>query len=178
MTRLIPFLIFLFTLAFVGWSQTEGYFNPPEVMSGLPLDKIGSNGWSGQMNKVEPLGGLAYPGDNVKFELLLTNTSKETLKTTPTIEICRFATRLVDLKDWWKPDFVNEYVGKPVRVTLAEMTIEPGKNVTIPWASKAKEFSDFGTYAVIIDIPGKGRQGVATFVRLHAANPKQGDGKK
>lgn len=171
-------LVLLFSLGGVAWSQPAGYFGPPEVMQGLPLEKAGSQGWTGKVDKIEPLGGLAYPGDPVSLELSLVNQGKEPLTVTPTIEICRFASRLIDIKDWWKPDFVYEFVGTPVRTPLAQVTIDPGKSAVLPWASKPKEFAEFGAYAVILDLPGKGRQGVGTFVRLHAPNPKQGDGQK
>lgn len=159
-------------------AQGEGYFNPPEVMQGLPLDKAGAKGWRGQVNKIEPLGGLAYPGETVSLELALTNTGKEPLKVTPTLEVTRFASRLIALKDWFKPDFTNDFVGKPTRFKLAEAEIPPGKSVTIPFQAKVGEFADFGAYALILDLPDLGRQGVGTFVRLHAPNPAQGDGRK
>ena len=158
-------------------AQGAGYFDAPEVMQGLPLDKAGSNGWAGQVKSMSPLGAIAYPGEIVTFDLLLSNSDKDVLKVAPTIEVCRFATRMTDMNDWFKPGYVNEFVGKPARTTVPAVEIAPGKNVVVSWASKANEFTDFGAYAVIVDIPGKGRQGVATFVRIHPPNPLVGDGR-
>ena len=171
-------LVLSFALAAIVFAQGEGYFGPPEVMQGLPLEKAGSQNWNGTMEKIAPLGGLVYPGEVVSLEISLHNTGKEALVITPTLEICRFASRLVKMDDWFLPKSSNDFVGTPVRIAQQQMTIAAGKSSKISWAATAKEFSEFGTYAIILDLPGKGRQGIGTFVRLHAPNPKQGDGKK
>jgi len=152
----------------------------------LRLQIPGSGGWNTQVTALEPYGGIIYPGQTVRLSLELLNTSKDKpLTGVPTLEIVRFGSKLE--KEGGKPDDFHtqgnliSYVplGESTRIVQHGITLQPGEKAALTWASAtADDFAAFGTYLVIVDIAGVGRQPAATFARCHPYNVKDtGDGK-
>jgi len=134
----------------------------PEELTPLTLDVAGTNGWSAAPASLEPAFGIAYPGEKWVVNLQLTGVDADVK---PTIEVVRFGTRH-DLLNPLQADLVlvnrSDVVvcGKPLRV---ETKIE---NNTLRWEGGGNDLAELGCYAVIVEIPGKGRQVGATVARV------------
>lgn len=173
---LIPLLVFAEGEPFMFAEQ-----NAP-----LKLQIPGTDGWNAQCVSIEPYAGIIYPGQMVKFTLEIRNTSKDkTITGTPTLEMVRFGSKLE--KEGGRPgdfhtqDNLVSYVplGEPIRIPRDAINLKPGEKVQLSWEqTKADDFALFGTYLILVDIAGVGRQSAATFARCHSYNVKDtGDGK-
>ena len=185
-TRL-SLLLLILAVAFPLVLRAEGEpFMFAEQNAPLKLQIPGSGGWTTQVLALAPYGGIIYPGQAVNLTLEIQNTSKDkTLAGTPTLEIVRFGSKLE--KEGGKPDDFHtqgnliSYVplDTPVYKLRDAISLKPGEKTTLNWKQdNPEEFAKFGTYVVIVDLPGVGRQPAATFARCHAYNSKDtGDGK-
>jgi hypothetical protein len=168
-------------------SHAEGDpFLVPEQNAPLRLLVPGAGGWTTQCTALEPYAGIIYPGQAVKLSVEVKNTSKDaTLAGVPTLEIVRFGSKLEKEgglpSDFFTQGHLITYVplGDPVRAAQPAISLKPGEKTTLTWAqANPDDFALFGTYIVIVDIAGVGRQAAATFARCHPYNVKDtGDGK-
>lgn len=159
---------------------------PESIEQGEPLQlgMPGDKGWRVEATAVSPLGGLAYPGEEVSLELSLRNEGDKPLATTPILEVVRIGSRFERFErgegEGAEPREVAGLVplGKPVRIELPQVDVAPKGAAAIAWkAEKADAFADFGLYAAIVELGGKGRQLAATFARIRPPNPDAGDGR-
>jgi hypothetical protein len=166
-----------------GWANLFRY---PEQLEPLQLETSGSHGWSAEVAKISPPAGILYPGDTVKIELKLCNSGKTAITAEPTLEVVRVG----DHFERFDPTRGDPMIGgmimrtvplaPPARFKLPAVAIKAGGSATLAWApavSGPGDFTPFGLYAVILDVPGLGRQGVASFARVYPPNPAAGDGK-
>ena len=161
-----------------------GLFQLPEHLEALELSKAGTNGWRVVANVIQPAGGVAYPNEVVTLDLGLRNEGDAPLVAEPILEVVRIGTRF----DRFDPALRSSTsdgevvrlipIGKPSRIELPKVQVARGKEAEIGWkAAKADEFQELGVYAVILDVPRRGRQAVATFARVRRPNRAGGDGK-
>ncbi len=174
---LVATIIFL---AAIGNTQLYTY---PEQLEPLKLDKGGSKSWSAEVSKITPVAGILYPGDAVSMEMTVKNTGKEAITETPTVEVVLVGAKFEGFDGTRGDPMIGGLkmrtvpLAEPVRFPLPITKIEPGKTTIFKWSSDAKAFTKFGLYAVIIDYPTGGRQGVGSFARVYPPNKAAGDGK-
>jgi len=159
-------------------------FHHPEQLTPLKLEADGAGGWFVRVKSLSPAGGVVYPGETLSLELAVRNTSRVALRTAPVVETVRIGTRL----ERFDPDRADPLgrgqvvsivpLSKPQRFTLPELRLAPGEDGTLRWElPKGAASAELGVYAVVLDIPGSGRQAAATFARVRPPSPDAGDGR-
>jgi len=159
-------------------------FKYPEQLDPLKLDANGSNSWNVEVTKLTPTSGILYPGDTVSLQLTLSNTGNTALIGAPTVEIVHVDAKFEGFDGTRGDMMIGGFKMRTVPLAPADrfmqpaVNIDPGKTATLTWMqTDPKAYAKFGLYAVVVDIPGKGRQGVGSFARVYPPNPAAGDGK-
>lgn len=164
-------------------AQDVKLFEFPEQLEPLQLDMMANNDWSACISTAQPLSGIAYPGEALKLEITLSNAGKEPLAAAPTLEAVRINMQFEKYDPSRGDPMISGFqisltpVGPRSRSTLEPVTIAPGKTATLSWSPAKDACNEFGVYALIVELPGKGRQAAGTFGRAHVPNPAAGDGK-
>jgi hypothetical protein len=159
-------------------------FDYPEQLERLRLDKAGSKDWSVVVREISPPGGVAYPNETVSLELVLRNGGDAPIAGAPVVEVVRIGAKLERVEPERGDPMAGGQVistvplSEPVRVPMPELKVAPKGEERLRWQQeKAGDFAEFGAYAVIVELPKRGRQAAATFVRVRAPNPAAGDGR-
>ncbi|MDK1032793.1 MAG: hypothetical protein QGD94_12350, partial [Planctomycetia bacterium] len=157
-------------LAVGGRAEAKGLFDEKDHLTELKLDEAGTNGWSGALKKTDKPGAIFYPGEMVNIDIAITNKGKGNLAIKPVLEVVPVGFNFAGYGGMGDPMISGQIMiirprGKAVRTDLAAADIGPGESVTLELRKLKCE--RFGLYAIIIEIPGKGRQAVATVFRAH-----------
>jgi len=151
-------------------------FHCPEQLEPLGLDPAGAKGWRVVVRSVQPPCALLYPADSPSIELALRNDSDAPLEAEPIGEVVRIGTRLARWDQGAEVAAVAP-LSKPVRVKLPGVRVGPKEEKALDWRpGRADDFRELGAYAVIVELPGKGRQAAATFVRIPPRTTAAGKG--
>ncbi|HUT32870.1 MAG TPA: hypothetical protein VNE39_05280 [Planctomycetota bacterium] len=166
------------------WGGEAGMFDGPAQRGPLRLEQAGAKGWRVLAAAVSPVGGVAHPGEVVSLSLVLRNEGDAPLASAPVLEIVRIGTRFErferDPEARGPAREVNSLVplAEPVRVELPPVQVAGKAEAALAWKQdNADAFAEFGLYAVVLELPGKGRQAAATFARVRPPNPAAGNGK-
>ncbi|MBM4030456.1 MAG: hypothetical protein FJ291_01565 [Planctomycetes bacterium] len=163
-------------LLFGAWAGA-GMFDCPEHHEGLQLQPAGSKGWRVVPVALSPAWGLAHPGEAVAIELALRNEGTAPLAATPVLEIVRIGTRFVRFEADREANALVP-LAKPLRVEMPDLVAAPGTEAKLAWRDdKGTALAELGSYAVIVELPKRGRQAAATITRVPAPRQAQGDGK-
>ncbi|GEM_PF-1025873 len=155
-------------------ARGAGLFDEPAQLEPLKLDRPAAQGWRAIAGAIKPLAGIAYPGEQVAIQFSVRNEGAAPIEAIPVLEIVRVAGRFVRFEP--DPDVLGGAreitalapAGEPVRLDFPLLALAPKNDATLSWQTDPDHpFAEPGLYALVFELPRRGRQIIATFARVH-----------